>query len=266
MKNLKQSPTKLIQGTYHFLFILLSLICLSNPLHSQINFTELNDTIVGPGNILKDLDADGTFDYNFEIITLPIGELAVRVVSMGTSTFLDNSTFGYPDTLNTGDAVDGFFNSGNGVLGTFNDAGQFKGAGNKYLGLRLNTAGNYQFGWMYLNCSVGNDTLILISCAYHSVVDEPITAGEVDEMSAVFDREADEKVSVFPNPAIDWLYVTQAGDVLPTAYSITAINGQLLKNNVYNSSIDISELESGVYILLLHYADYVVRKKFVVSH
>ena len=65
--------------------------------------------------------------------------------------------------------------------------------------------------------------------------------------------DSEEKISINPNPAKDFIYF-QFSDSLPTEISILNIDGsELKKTDSINEKIDVSFLESGVYLLLFQF-------------
>lgn len=98
---------------------------------------------------------------------------------------LDNSEYGYLDALNR-DAVIGS-NSGNWntrfepdnyILSTSFDTGEFKGAGDKYLGFRIQKGGGYIYGWFLVNCTEKSDQLEIKAYGYNNTVGNSILAGQ----------------------------------------------------------------------------------------
>ena len=161
-------------------------------LHVDSILNGLIDTeLVSTGHQRFDLNNDGVNDVGFEIIDLltlnsgylpeEFDSLAARVIPY-TLEILDNSTYGYPDALVDGQSVSegGHWSSLHGVLGTFLNAGQFQGNGDRYLGIRFPKDGDYQYGWIKLNCSAHNDTLKIISVAYNITPGGLITAGQTE--------------------------------------------------------------------------------------
>lgn len=139
------------------------------------------------------IDSDDKADFSFDIIDLQefnsqalppyYDHLAARIHPKCVE-LLDNSTYGYPDALNHDDLINDnhhWSQDENYVLGTFLEAGQFKGAGEKYLGMRIPDAdGSYNYGWIKVYCSAKNDTLKVIQYAYNSNPDSPIKAGQLE--------------------------------------------------------------------------------------
>ena len=150
---------------------------------------KINSQVISTGSKSFDLNNDKVSDLSFEIIDLNLfninklptsfDSLAVRVLP-NIIQILDNSTYQYADALNTNSIIN---SSGNWtnltcVLGTFGDAGQFKGKGEKYLGIRLPKDKSYLYGWIKLYCSQHNDTIRIIEYAYNQQIDSNIEAGQ----------------------------------------------------------------------------------------
>lgn len=150
---------------------------------------KINAQVVSTGSKSFDLNNDKLFDLSFEIIDLNLfninklpesfDSLAVRVAP-ATLEILDNSTYQYADALNANYNVNssGNWSSMTCVLGTFGDAGQFKGKGEKYLGIRIAKDKSYLYGWIKLYCSQKNDTLRIIEYAYNQQLGSEIKTGQ----------------------------------------------------------------------------------------
>lgn len=145
--------------------------------------------LVSTGLKSFDLTDDGQADLRFEIINLNkfnVGQLPAYLDSMAARVhpvnlqILDNSTYGYPDALLPNNEItkNGHWSGNVSVLGTFMNAGQFQGKGNCFLGFRIPAGNDFQYGWIRLNCSAGNDTLRIIDYAYNTIAGNPIYAGQ----------------------------------------------------------------------------------------
>lgn len=149
----------------------------------------IDEEFISTGLKSFDLNNDNIADINFEIIDLNkfnqnnlpdfLDSLAARVQPLSLQ-ILDNSTYGYPDALNINDQISDIGNWSHriGVLGTFMNAGQFQGNGEKYLGFRFAENTNYNYGWIKIYCSQHNDTLRIIDYAYNKVDGNSINAGQ----------------------------------------------------------------------------------------
>jgi len=123
---------------------------------------------------------ENTF-LNFEIIPLSTGH-AVRVQPRSDIQIMDSSTFGYPNALTAGEEISAssdWSTGGNFVLGTsVGNAGNFEGAGIRYLGFRINDDNNYYYGWVELDNNVGNTLLTISNYGINYIAGESIVAGE----------------------------------------------------------------------------------------
>ena len=215
--------------------------------YSQINSYSINQTLAGPSQLTLDIDNDGSNDYTFDIITLQPGVYAARANAANSSKILDNSNFGYPDTLNFNDPVVGNFDAG-GVLGTLNNAGQFKGAGNKYLGIKINSGNSNFLGWIELNCSSNNDTLQILTCGFNTISGDPIKAGQTVGTGVSYNQNKLSEVKIFPNPCSSEINIARITSE-SIDYSIYSSIGQEVLSGITNNKIDVSHLPNGVYTL-----------------
>ncbi len=245
------------------LIVFTALLFLSeNNAAAQINTTPVNQTVtVMSGAFTIDVDIDNNNDYTFEIFQLPNDLKAARVISLGNSQVMDGSTFGYPDALNLDDNVTAPYSSGNAVLGTdVGGGGSFTGAGLKYLGLNLDISGESHLGWISLEVSATNDTIVLHDIGYNTTPSEDITAG-LTFTSSVYEINSLD-FEIYPNPcvntvSIDWPNSTSVN------YSISDLTGKLLLSGAISKNIDVSALASGSYILSIREGEKVGRRKFI---
>lgn len=151
----------------------------------------IDTQIISTGLKRFDLNGDGKPDISFEILDLMTfnqGNLPEEFDSLAAKAWLygieilDNSTWGYPDALTEGTEINsnGYWRSDFGVLGTFLNAGQFQGKGDRYLAFRIPEDGDYQYGWIKLYCSQHNDTLRIIEYAYNKNPGGRIESGQIE--------------------------------------------------------------------------------------
>lgn len=238
------------------------LLCSNAEAISQVTYAAINQTLIGPGQMGLDMTGDGFNEYTFDIIQLSAGFLAARVHAQGSTMILDNSTFGYPDALNSGDPVAGYFHSNVGVLGTFNDAGQFKGKGNRFLGVRLSVTGT-NYGWIELSCSQNNDTLTLISYAYVELQEGNINAGETVLTGTDFIQEQQHDISIYPNPAKNEVYIKGLSGAVFDYHIYTATGREMIKGHA-TDKLDISMLSDGVYIVRIFQDNICLTKNLII--
>ncbi len=236
--------------------------------YSQIDYYEIDQTLIGPGSFTIDINNDGELDYTFDILELSTDVYAARVYSLGMAEFLDNSTYGYADALDLGDSIKGYFNTGFGILGTFNDAGQFNGAGNKYLGLKIWEGYSPYIAWIKLNCSFNNDTLNLISCAHNTVSFEIITAGQGDIVQidqSIYQTST--KINLYPNPTTDYITIKLFSSKEAATIKLFNIQGEEVLQQVFsnNNQISIKHLNKGMYLYVVVQNDFIYRGKLMIN-
>ena len=145
--------------------------------------------MVSTGQKTIDLSNGGNPDIGFEIINLnlfnPNGlpesfdSLATRAFPL-TVQILDNSTWGYCDALTEGTEISssGNWTQNTCVLGTFMNAGQFQGNGNRFLAYRFLNPDEYSYGWIKLYCSQHSDTLRIIEYGFNNNPGSRILSGQ----------------------------------------------------------------------------------------
>lgn len=224
----------------------------------------INQTLIGPGQMEFDFNGDAQTDFIFDILYLSAGSNAARVKPQGGSEILDNSTYGYPDVFDFEEEMTGFFHGNLGVLGTFNSAGQFRGMGDKYLGIKINAGGQKLHGWVLLNCSFNRDTLTIISFGYSTTPDEPVTAGQTTTATLVNTTLSAENIIVYPNPGITQLTISNIS--VPTAYWVMDAKGTVVQTGTTRGLVDVSALSAGLYFLRLRLNGQELIKKIIVQH
>ena len=244
--------------------LIMGLLLLPEYAQGQIIEHVINDTLSGIGTLTKDINQDGTSDFTFEIIDLSPNGLGARVVGLSSSTFIDNSTFGYPDALSLGDSVTGYFNSGNGVLGTFNNAGQFNGMGIKYLGIKIVSGGLNYMGWIKLTCSTANDMIVLISSGYNTSPNIGITAGQTSLTTKIQSNPLILAKEIYPNPTSGTIDISSFNLDNKCTYIIHSLSGEKLINGNATQKINVSSLPNGIYILSIQYEDFTKQQLFQV--
>jgi hypothetical protein len=151
----------------------------------------INAEFISSGLRRFDLNMDNIPDIAFEIIDLnplnPHGlpanfdTLAAKMYTLNLEVH-DNSTWGYVSALEAGELINatGNWDNKDGILGTFGNAGQFQGKGERFLAIRLPVANGYNYGWIRIYCSQHSDTLRIIDYAYNNAVNAAILAGQFE--------------------------------------------------------------------------------------
>lgn len=71
----------------------------------------------------------------------------------------------------------------------------------------------------------------------------------------------EEVLSVFPNPVQDRLFINSELEI--TSVSLFNVNGQLIKSSYNTKSIDVSNLENGVYFIKATLEEGIINKRFI---
>lgn len=181
---------------------------------AQIIYTDIvpDDTVTGGGSSYAlDLNNDGTVDFNFQIVNTgytyvstygtygyQISGIGVVAANSNNGALTDSNS--YPYALSSGAAINNLGNFGSSAAlivnnvsfstyGTYTYAysyayGNWAGATDKYLGLKLQVGSNSYYGWARL--TVLSDTQFIIKdYAYESIAGNPINAGDTFSVAPV---------------------------------------------------------------------------------
>jgi hypothetical protein len=91
-----------------------------------------------------------------------------------------------------------------------------------------------------------------VSGAYYKIVffcESPTEFADLYNLLGV-NQEEQEYTLIYPNPVEDYLFLKGAGE--SQAFTIYSMDGKLLEEGVYQESIDVQELGSGQYVLILN--------------
>ena len=191
-KNNDQIFYKQINNQYVFITDVNILQASDDPISNHIDSILsglINTSVISTGKQHINIDENEFPELYFEIIdlnefnnnNLPTGfdSLAARAGS-NTIQFLDNSTWHYADALNYNDEIgpNALWSENSVVLGTFASAGNFNGKRGQILRFSNTNNGNYNYGWIKLNCSQHNDTLTIYEFRYHKTLNRKIKAGQ----------------------------------------------------------------------------------------
>ncbi len=227
-------------------YFLVSTFLWAYTLSAQVTTTNIDQTLSGVSNTSIDINGDQQNDFTFEIIELSANTYAARVVNIGGSQFLDNSTYGYPDAKEINETLVGSYDNGSAVIGTsVVGAGNFTDEGDRYLGITIEVNNETHYGWILLNCNATNDELIIKSAGYNSTADVQILAGATS-VTSLFNQNNYKTLEVFPNPSNqDFIRVNNSENSNVILYD--AQGSKILETN--EDTIDVSDLDPGVYII-----------------
>lgn len=86
----------------------------------------------------------------------------------------------------------------------------------------------------------------------------------VDNSTSVREEFTDAQVAVFPNPTNDVLQLSYPQQYLLKKATLLNMQAQRLKNFDLNNTLDVSEINSGLYVLELYFEDRVIKKQVAI--
>ncbi len=124
----------------------------------------------------------------------------------------------------------------------------------KYIGFRLVSGSDYLYGWMSVELSGSTAYSFTIKeYAYQTSPNTAINAGETGTVGIVHQKFSEQSISMFPNPANQFVNINQSDNEVIDQLDILNIDGKVVHtiNNLEGkSTIDISFLQSGTYIVV----------------
>ncbi len=266
---------------------------------AQIIYTNISDATIypgtysSPGTYALDLNNDGQTDFNFIFWKSHFTTGNYQINFFTLNEYLSsnpNQVEGYPNNamelhanvainatqpwISASQAYMGYYASSfNGNPGStlFFSSGSWVHINNRYLGLRLIQGVDTFYGWVRMDVLV-TDSVVIKDYAYNSVAGEEILAGEGDipTSSSVVAGGNNNEFEIFPNPAVSelHLFIRKPLDANVTA-TIIDLSGRKILSQIISSqktSLDVSSLEDGIYLLELRSRSNTILKKFEVRH
>ena len=141
----------------------------------------------------------------------------------------------------------------------------FPAGTDEYIGVKFNGSlgTGIRFGWIRVEWD-GADVFIIKDFAYETITNEPIAAGDMGNGSSTgLSIVASEEIQVYPNPASEFIFVD--GKANPISIEFYSINGKLVQKSKLDK-IDVSNLRSGNYIMVIKLpSDVIIRKNVIVE-
>ena len=245
-------------------FLIYALVFLSFNSFGKIHYRIVNDTMNFKQMFSLDVNQDGINDYQFNSDSSGLNLNYCTVTGLNGNQILDNSKHNYPDALNAGDQITGYW-SPSGAIGTFSGAGQFDGKGPKYLGIQLTiSTGITYYGWIQLLLNANCTKLIIIDLAYSDSSFGPVNAGQKfttgilqNEVLNYFDVIQDGKKFTLQNAQNDFY------DFKVSVYSL---NGKLLLSQEISQNYFYLELPQNIYMLKFESVKGIKTKKIFISN
>ncbi len=160
----------------------------------NIEYQSLDITLDGIGQETIEIPYDERLVFTFSIMDIKAmntnwdesnTDTLAADVSVNGVEILDDSQYGYLNAMDQNTAFNASSGNWNNRMDPSNYllstswGAEFKGAGDKYFGFRLQKDSGYIYGWFLVNCSEKSDLLEIKGYAYNKTVGNPIQAGEL---------------------------------------------------------------------------------------
>ncbi|MCS3533097.1 T9SS type A sorting domain-containing protein [Chryseobacterium sp. JUb7] len=212
-----------------------------------------------------DFNNDGVVDFNFRWDVYDTGTYFMHITSSNSYSYNSNNqvvgkgvsnSYGVPYAMsldvNTtiGPSSMGWITEPRGPLIGDSESSNFLGLGDKYIGIKFLSAGQYYFGWVLV--SFITNKLIIKSYAYQTTPNTGIEAGNEGGALGVEYKDFSNMFKLYPNPTTEYLKI--AGNKETIGYTIHNLEGRKVKSGIVNADnkINVSELIKGTYVILIN--------------
>lgn len=288
MKKITQSNEKLMKYT-----AMAGTFLAGSAVNAQVQYVDINpDATITKSNspYLLDMNNDasddlqfvvnsmsGSFTYSGFNIVYSGSYAAVGAASLGGVMGTSGTSNPAASALSNGNAIDAaanFIAAGQlGMAGSYSivglpyggpfSSGNFQGAGEKFLGVKLSISGNDHFGWVRLELSADAGTLTIKDYAYLGGAGGQILAGQTVGLDHI---AVEDKVTFKVTPSEAVVNVTP--DLIGGELSLVDLNGRTLSTVAItdiNTTMTFNDSTTGVYLLVASFNNGSVSKKVYVK-
>ena len=216
----------------------------------DLHITLLNNVGVWVMHLIPDADADFTY-------VVYDGEEALVLVD---GDYISASSDLYQLGSGWGGLLYGYWES-SGEYGNWTGVQE-----DKYLGIKFEIDDDFHYGWIHLSTIIhdyDNMEFTVKGFAFNTIVNEGIASGDMGQVGIV--KNETSSMSIYPNPAKDIINLPSFIDA--GVISISDISGRIVWQNdaqfLLKKPIDISTLNTGLYIIHIEVENKVYTAKFV---
>ena len=140
----------------------------------------------------------------------------------------------------------------------------------KYLALKTQVGTDFYYGWIKLGVGINISfvTITIMEYAYNSLPNQPILAGQTS-VTGITENISASSISLYPNPATNYLTITLQGDNKKAEVTIMDITGKIFYSTTENETqelkINTKDFAEGVYLVQVKSEDFMATKKLVVK-
>ncbi len=233
--------------------------------NAQIVYTDINPDGMPSGGGF-DFNGDNTNEFSLstsDYITYTWSSGGTNIWANGTS----GSGWDVPKPLTQGTTIDAngnFIGAGDVSMNAWGQGSPFPLNQDSYMGVRLSLNGQIHFGWIRVMWDGTN--FIYKDFAYESTANTAINAGSSTSRINNFDVGM---FRIYPNPAKNAFTIDNKTNI--SKVKIVDLSGKEVKestvSNANNQTIDISDLNEGVYLINLYENNKIVGyKRLIVLH
>ncbi|MGB3075256.1 MAG: T9SS type A sorting domain-containing protein [Chitinophagales bacterium] len=255
MKQQRSTLSKKITG---YSSMAASLLAISNIANAQIMYTDVNPDFVGTGNGASydlDLNNDGTTDFQVNITSNGADvKLLINAIDNNAIAGTSSDPYKYPSLLQANDVIGDALTWVEGNYQTMATSGYFQnpygnwfGATDAYMGLRIKVGTGDHYGWARFDVSEDGKTFTVKDYAYEATADASIAAGDAGNIGITPVNALGYKVFSANQSIHVQLKNDLSGDV-----TITNLLGQTIKSVEINSNvmaISMAGEESSIYLV-----------------
>ncbi len=226
--------------------------------NAQIVYTDINpDGMPSGGGI--DFNGDGTNEFSLtssDYITYAWSSGGTNIWANGT----DDVGWDVPNPLIQGTVIDGngnFIGAGDVSMDGWGQGTPFSLNQDSYMGCRLSIDGQTHFGWIKVMWDGTN--FIYKEFAYQSAANTAINSGDSGATTGISDLENNTNFTIYPNPAKDIIIIDNNSQLNISKIEIVDLLGKRTSefsvSNANSQTINISELNEGIYLIVLFEGD-----------
>ncbi|MEO6168519.1 MAG: T9SS type A sorting domain-containing protein [Chitinophagales bacterium] len=270
---MKQKTSTLSKKITGYSTMAASLLAISNIANGQIVYTDVTPDFVGTGNGASydlDLNNDGTTDFQVNISSNGADvKLLINASDNNAIAGTSSDPYKYPSLLQANDIIGDALTWVEGNYQTMATSGYFGnpygdwfGAVDGYMGLRIKVGNDDHYGWARFDVSEDGKTFTVKDYAYESTEDAPIAAGDAGSIGITPVNAIGYKVFAANQSIHLQLKNNLSGDV-----TITNLLGQRIKLVEINSNamqINMSDQTPGIYMVTVRQNGEVFTQKVVI--
>jgi hypothetical protein len=275
----KKDPSNYHNKLKSYSFLAGTLITTVNAAKAQTVYTDIipDSTVNTDGGTFNlDLNNDGTFDFTFFETHNPGGSSTSSYTKTGISPLGSNAIAGsvsgayiYPFAMNSGDTVKasltwniGSNQSMGSYWGGVAPYGNWLGLNDKYVGLKLDVAGNIYYGWARLDVDATGSAFTIKDYAYMNSIDQEIVIGAT---SVGINNQQLEETTIYNDNREIYIRSESKSDGLITITNMAGQQVHVENKTGTETIINLEAVKAGIYFVTLSSGDLRYTKRILIN-